>query len=215
MSCSIVLIDDHQMFREGIRHLLEKRKDIVTLGEAGDGRSAVRMAKKLKPQVVIMDVSMPDLNGIEATRQILMDNPEIRIVALSMHSDRLFVLKMLKAGASGYVLKDSVFDELILALNTVMRGKTYLSPEIAGLVLDDYRNLSLNTEAKVVSILSPREQEVVQLIAEGRTSKQIAAALNVSAKTIETHRAQVMRKLDIHNLAELTKYAIREGLTSI
>ncbi|SEA39492.1 two component transcriptional regulator, LuxR family [Desulfuromusa kysingii] len=215
MSYSVLLADDHQMFREGICHLFESRDDLFVVGEAGDGRTAVQMARKMNPQVVIMDVSMPGLNGIEATRQILADNPEVKVVALSMHSDRRFVLKMLKVGASGYLLKDSVFDELIHAIQAVIHGKTYLSPEIAGLVLDDYRNLSEHAEEKTTSPLSPREREVVQLIAEGQTSKQIAEALNVSTKTIETHRAQVMRKLNVHNLVELTKYAIREGLTSI
>lgn len=215
MSYTVLLVDDHQMFREGIRRLFESRDDLLVLGEAGDGRAAVRMVKELKPQVVVMDVSMPELNGIEATRQILLSCPGVKIVALSMHSDRRFVLKMLKAGAAGYLLKDSVFDELIRAIESVMHGKTYLSPEIAGLVLDDYRSLSQRSQDNDGSGLSPREREVVQLIAEGRTSKQIAQALSVSAKTVETHRAQAMRKLDIHNLAELTKYAIREGLTSV
>jgi DNA-binding NarL/FixJ family response regulator len=211
----VLLADDHKIVRDGLRTLLEKHNDISVLEEAEDGREALQLAKKLVPDVVVMDIAMPDLNGIEATRQILSENPGIRIVALSMHSDKRFVSEMLKAGASAYLLKDCAFEELITAIQTIMKGKIYLSPTIAGVVLEDYIRSDRKSEPSVFSQLSDREREVLQLLAEGKSTKEVAAHLKVSIKTVETHRTNIMTKLDIHSVAELTKYAIREGLTTL
>ncbi|OHB58053.1 MAG: DNA-binding response regulator [Planctomycetes bacterium GWF2_50_10] len=216
MAVKILLADDHKIVRDGLRSLIEKQPNMQVVGEACDGRTTVSSVRELMPNVVIIDIGMPDLNGIEATRQITQDNPNIKVIALSMHSDRRFVLRMLEAGASGYLLKDSAFDELSLAISTVVAGKIYLSPAIAGIVVEDFVRHSPSNVAGPVSIdLTPREREVLQLLAEGKSTKQIASHLNVSVKTVETHRRQVMEKLDIHSVAELTKYAVREGLTSL
>ncbi len=215
MTIRVLLADDHKIVRDGLRTLLEKHSDIAVLGEAEDGREALQLARKLSPDVVVMDIAMPELNGIEATRQILSEYPGIKIVALSMHSDKRFVSEMLKAGASAYLLKDCAFEELITAIRTIMKGKIYLSPGIAGVVLADYIRDDRKSEQSVFSQLSDREREVLQLMAEGKSTKEVAAHLNVSIKTVETHRTNIMTKLDIHSIAELTKYAIREGLTSL
>jgi len=215
MSIRIVLADDHQIIRDGLRHLLKTQKDMEVLAEAEDGRSAVQLVGKIKPDVVILDVAMPDLNGIEAARQISSQYPNVRIVALSMHSDRRFVAEMLKAGASGYLLKDSAFEELAQAVRTVVAGKMYLSPQITGGIIEDYVLRLPNGRDSAASVLTPREREVLQLVAEGKSTKQIAGHLNVSVKTVETHRRQLMEKLDLHSVAELTKFAVREGLTSL
>lgn len=211
----VLLADDHKIVRDGLRNLLEKQQDITVAGEAEDGREALQLARKLSPDVVIMDIAMPDLNGIEATRQILSEIQNVKIVALSMHSDKRYVSEMLKAGASAYLLKDCAFEELITAIRTIMKGKIYLSPGIAGVVIEDYIRKGSKTDSSVFSLLSDREREVLQLMAEGRTTKEIAEHLYVSVKTVETHRTNIMTKLDIHSIAELTKYAIREGLTSL
>jgi two-component system response regulator NreC len=215
MGITILLVDDHKILRQGLRTLLAKEIDMQVVAEAEDGRDAVRLVREMSPQVVIMDVGMPDLNGIEATRQILQESPETKVIALSMHSDRRFVTNMIKAGASGYLLKDSAFEELATAIRVVMSRKTYLSHEIAHVVVKDYVQGGSKDDPSVFSILSPREREVLQLMAEGKTNRQIAEMLNVSLKTIETHRQQIMNKLEIHNIVELTKYAIREGLASL
>lgn len=216
MGITIIVVDDHKILRQGLRTLLAREADMEVVAEAEDGRHAVRLVRELSPQVVIMDVGMPDLNGIEATRQILQESPETKIIALSMHSDRRFVTNMIKAGASGYLLKDSAFEELATAIRVVMARKTYLSHEIAHVVVKDYvQGGGSKDDLSVFSVLSPREREVLQLMAEGKTNRQIAEALNVSLKTIETHRQQIMNKLEIHNIVELTKYAIREGLASL
>jgi len=215
MALKILLVDDHKIVRDGLRNLLEKHPDIVVAGEAEDGREALQLARKLSPDVVIMDIAMPDLNGMEATRQILSELHNVKVIALSMHSDKRFVSEMLKAGASAYLLKDCAFEELITAIRTIMKGKTYLSPGIADVVIEDYIRKGSKEDSSVFSILSDREREVLQLMVEGKSTKEIAANLNVSAKTIETHRTNLMTKLDIHTIAELTKYAIREGLTSL
>jgi len=216
MAVKILLADDHKIVRDGLRSLIEKQPNMQVIGEACDGRTTVSFVKELMPNVVIIDIGMPDLNGIEATRQITQENPNVKVIALSMHSDRRFVLRMLEAGASGYLLKDSAFDELSLAINTVVGGKIYLSPAIAGIVVEDFvRHSPSNATGPVAIDLTPREREVLQLLAEGKSTKQIASHLNVSVKTVETHRRQVMEKLDIHSVAELTKYAVREGLTSL
>jgi DNA-binding NarL/FixJ family response regulator len=214
MRTKILIADDHQIMREGLRTMLEKEHDLVVVGEAEDGRMTHRLARELVPDVIIMDVAMPDLNGIEATRQILAELPRVKIIALSMHDDRRFVLNMLKAGAAGYMLKDCAFKDLAKAIRVVMSHKTYLSHEIADIVVKDYLSSTKPIESSAFYLLSPREREVLQLIAEGKTSGQIAESLHVSVKTIESHRQQIMVKLKIKSVAELTKYAIREGLTS-
>jgi DNA-binding NarL/FixJ family response regulator len=214
----ILLADDHQIVREGLRSLLQQHDDMEVIAEARDGRGAVQLAHELRPDVVVMDVGMPGLNGIEATRQITSQEPHARIVALSMHSDRRFMGEMLKAGAKGYLLKDGAFEELATAIRSVVANKVYLSPRIANVVLDDYvhRDASgMSGDTSAFANLTPREREVLQLMSEGRATKEIAMDLHVSIKTVETHRRQIMEKLDIHSVAELTKYAIREGLTSL
>lgn len=214
MSIKVMIADDHQIVREGLRAMLEKEHDIKVVGEAVDGRMTERLARELVPDVIIMDVAMPDLNGIEATRQIAAELPGVKIIALSMHDDRRFVLNMFKAGAAGYMLKDCAFKDLAKAIRVVMSHKTYLSHEIADIVVKDYLASSSPTEASVFQLLSPREREVLQLLAEGKTSSLIADNLHISVKTVESHRQQIMTKLKIKSVAELTKYAIREGLTS-
>jgi DNA-binding NarL/FixJ family response regulator len=209
-----MIVDDHQIVREGLRAMLEKEHDIKVVGEAVDGRMTERLARELVPDVIIMDVAMPDLNGIEATRQIVAELPGVKIIALSMHDDRRFVLNMFKAGAAGYMLKDCAFKDLAKAIRVVMSHKTYLSHEIADIVVKDYLAQSSPTESSVFQMLSSREREVLQLLAEGKTSNQIADNLHISVKTVESHRQQIMIKLKIKSVAELTKYAIREGLTS-
>ena len=214
MSIRILLADDHQILRQGLRTLLEKQPDIEVVAEAEEGRKAVQLARELSPDVVIMDIAMPDLNGIEATRQIITEIPGVKVVALSMHSDRRFVARMLKAGASGYLLKDCAFEELVRAVRTVAVGRIYLSPGIVDVVIEDYlRRLQENDFP--FSLLTPREREVFQLLAEGKTKRQIASRLHVSVRTVDSHRQHIMSKLGIRSVAELTKYAIRAGLTSL
>jgi DNA-binding NarL/FixJ family response regulator len=214
MTIRVILADDHAIMREGLRTLLDKEKDIDVVAEAANGREVVRLAGKLCPHVVVMDVSMPGLNGMEATRQIIDKDPQVRIVALSMHSDRRFVSGMLKAGARGYLLKDCAFEELAAAIREVAEDRTYLSAPIADFVRDDYVRQLKKKDDSAFSVITAREREVLQLLAEGLITKEIAARMNLSPKTVETHRRQMMIKLDLHSVAELTKYAIREGLTS-
>ncbi|MCK4887517.1 MAG: response regulator transcription factor [Planctomycetes bacterium] len=215
MSIRILLADDHKITREGLRSLISKQSDMKVVAEAENGRDAVSLAKELRPDVIIMDVSMPDLNGIEATKQILSESKNVKVVALSMHSDNLFVSEMLKSGASGYMLKDCAFEELGRAIREVFNGNTYLSPMISGVVVEDYLRKLNKSDSGESSILSNREREVLQLLAEGQSTKQIGLKLFISAKTVETHRRQIMNKLDMYTVAELTKYAIRKGLTSL
>jgi two-component system response regulator NreC len=215
MSIRILLADDHKITREGLCSLLEKQQDMDVVAEAENGRTAVRLAHELLPDVVIMDVTMPDLNGVEAARQIVGRFPNVKVIALSMHSDSLFVTEMLRSGASGYLLKDCAFDELARAIRTVASGKTYLSPSISGVVVEDYLHRLTKTNFSSSEILTDREREVLQLMAEGKSTKQIALKLSISVKTVETHRRQIMNRLDIHTVAELTKYAIRKGLTGL
>ncbi len=215
MSVRIVLADDHQVLREGICSLLEKQGNIEVVAQAENGRKAVRLVRDLQPDIIIMDIAMPDLNGIEAARQIKAESPEVKIIALSMHSDRRFVAEMLKAGANGYLLKNSAFQQLTNSIRTVMEGRNYLSPEIGEIVLDDYIKKITANETSRVSPLTSREREVLQLIAEGNSTKEIASNLSVSIKTADTHRQQVMKKLNCRSVAELTKYAIREGITQL
>jgi DNA-binding NarL/FixJ family response regulator len=215
MSTRILIADDHQMLREGLRAILEKDEEIEVIGEASDGRTAVAMARTLRPDVVAMDISMPDLNGVEATRQIKSENPATKVIALSRHSDRRYVLRMLEAGASGYVLKSGAYDELRRAVEAVRRGHNYLSPRITGLVLEAHLRSGSHPEPPSAPSLGPRELEIVQLLAEGHTSPQIAQKLHISTRTVESHRRNIMKKLNVHSLAEITKYAVREGLTSV
>ena len=215
MSIKIMLADDHKMIRDGLRALIEKQSNMEVVAEAADGQTAVQTARKIKPDVAVLDIGMPELNGIEATRQMAALPHKPRIIGLSMHADRRYVAQMLKAGASGYILKDSAFEELVQAILTVIKGKVYLSPAIAETVVDDYRRVAKDDDGSVFSLLTERERAVLQQIAEGCSTKDIAAAQNVSVKTIETHRLHIMEKLDLHSVAELTKYAIKEGLTDL
>ena len=209
----VLLADDHKILRQGLRTLLEQEKDIQIVGEADNGRSSVKLTGELAPDVVIMDVAMPDLNGIDATRRITEADPRTRVLALSMHSDGRYVKGMLQAGARGYILKDCAAEELTHAIRTVMAGQVYVSPGVTGTIVNDYvRQL---TAADEPAILTRREREVLQLLAEGGSTANIAAGLNLSVKTIETHRKRIMDKLDLRSIAELTKYAIREGITTV
>jgi two-component system, NarL family, response regulator NreC len=211
----ILVADDHQIVRQGLRMLLAGEADMEVVGEADNGRKALRMAEELLPNVIIMDISMPDLNGIEATRQLLAQTPGIKVIALSMHSDSLFVMNMIKAGASGYLLKDCAMEELVKAIRTVVANKTFLSPGVSDIVIRDFVSGWQATATSAFNVLSTREREVLQLMAEGKSTNQIADNLCVSVKTVEAHRKQVMNKLGIHSVAELTKYAIRQGITSL
>jgi DNA-binding NarL/FixJ family response regulator len=213
MSIKIVLADDHNIIREAIRVLLDSESDMKVVGEAADGQTTLGLVQKMRPDVVIMDIAMPGLNGIEATRKIIAEFPDTKVIALSVHSDRKFVFHMFKAGASGYLLKDCVFEELTCAIRTVTKNEIYVSPRIADVVVKDFIHQSLKKDSLVFCTLTDREREVLQLLAEGRTTKQIAFLFKISTKTIETHRLNIMEKLDIHSVPELTKYAIREGLT--
>ncbi len=215
MAAKILIADDHQIVREGLRSLFEKETDLEVIGEAENGRQAVRMARDLKPDVVVMDIAMPDLNGIEAMRQVLAEFPAAKVLALSMHANKHYVIEALKAGASGYLLKDSAFDELVQAIRAVVANQCYLSPEITGAVIDDVVHRRPAESRLVAPRLSSREREVLQLVAEGRTTQQIARRLFISRKTVDTHRQHIMKKLDLHSVAELTKYAVRKGLTTI
>jgi len=211
----ILIVDDHQVMREGLRALLEHPPQSTVIGDARNGREAVVLARQLQPDVVILDIAMPELNGIEATRKILAQSADLKVIALSMHKDRSYVSGMLEAGASGYVPKESAFEEIAAAIDTVLKGQIYLGASITGIVIDDYINLVARQSSAEASPLTDREREVLQLLAEGRKTAEIATTLNVSVKTVETHRRQIMLKLDLHSVAELTKYAIRTGLTSL
>jgi DNA-binding NarL/FixJ family response regulator len=215
MSIRILLADDHRIMREGLRSVLEKEPDMEVIAEAKDGRMTVKLAEKLSPDVILMDITMPGLNGMDATREILSMVSDVKVVALSMHSDEQFVAGMLNAGASGYLLKDCAFEELCRAIRAVVANETYLSPGIASIVVKEYRRALSRTEFSLSPGLTAREREVVQLVTEGKSSKEIASLLHVSVRTVESHRHQIMDKLDIHTIAELTKYAIRKGITSL
>ena len=215
MGIQILLADDHRIMREGLRSLIEKEPDMEVVAEAEDGRKTVKLAQEFSPDVALIDISMPELNGIEATNQITSASPDVKVLALSMHSDEHFVMGMLRAGASGYLLKDCAADELCSAIRTVIHDETYLSPKAASVVIQDFRREQSDLDGSRSTGLTAREREVLQLVAEGETSKKIASRLDVSVKTIQAHRQQIMDKLDIHSVAKLTKYAIQKGITSL
>ena len=212
---NILLVDDHQMMRDGLRAVLERESDLHVSGEAADGRTALELCSTLHPDVVVMDIGMPGLNGIEATRQVTTHHPRTRVVALSMNADRRYVHAMFEAGAWAYLVKSSASDELIRAIRAVSHDEKYVSPAVASAVLDAFVVGPKATQRDPRSELSPREREVLQLLAEGMTSKEIASKLDLAVSTIETHRKQIISKLDLRSVAELTKYAIRVGLTTL
>ncbi len=214
MPLRIILADDHQLFREGLRSILEKELHCEVIAQASDGRMALNLVNDLKPDLIIMDVSMPDMNGIEATRKILDEHPSIKVIALSMHTESKFISEMLRAGASGYLLKDAAVDELQKAVETICMGRMFISPSITGSLVKDYLK-HVNATPVGVAILTETEREVLQLLAEGKSAKEIASMLQVSSKTIDVHRHNLMEKLHLYSLPELTKFAIREGLTSL
>ncbi|MBN1972743.1 MAG: response regulator transcription factor [Sedimentisphaerales bacterium] len=214
MSIKIILADDHTMLRQGLSRSFEQEEDITVVGQAQDGYSAIDLVRELLPDIVIMDIGMPGLNGIETTWRIVKDYPGVKIIGLSMHSSDKYVREMFKAGASGYLLKNCSFEELVEAIRAVMAGKTYISPAIGDMIIKEYAGKE--GEGKTAfSLLSQREREVLQLLAEGKTTKQIAQKLHISPKTVEAHRLRIMDKLHIDNIAQLTKFAIQEGLTEI
>ncbi|MBN2347067.1 MAG: response regulator transcription factor [Candidatus Aminicenantes bacterium] len=212
MSVKILIADDHKIMRDGLRLMFEREPDLEVVAEAKNGREAVRLAERLRPDILIMDISMEDLNGMDATRMVLAKGQGTRVIALSMHADKRFVAGMFEAGAVAYLLKDCAYEELLQAVRQVMAGRTYLCTMISGVVIRDYIQRMRRGES---SLLSPREKEILQLLAEGGTTKRIADQLGVSVKTVETHRQHIMDKLNIFSIAELTKYAIKEGITSL
>ena len=214
MSIRVIIADDHKIVRQGLAKLLEGEKDIEIVGEAGDGQSVMQLAREKSPNVIIMDLAMPHMNGIEATRQITKTSPMTKILALSMYLDRHYVAGVLGAGASGYLLKDCAVEELVNGVRTVNRGEVYLSQKVSGIIVKYYVQ-SRSTLDTTNCILSPRERQVLQLLAEGMTAKETAAMLGITTKTAEKTRQQIMEKLDLHSAAELTKFAIREGLTTL
>jgi DNA-binding NarL/FixJ family response regulator len=211
----LLLGDDHTLMRQGLRRILEDRPDWEVIAEADDGRGAVRKAVALRPDVAILDIGMPQLNGIDATRQIVRKAPEVRVLILSMHSDETYVTRALNAGATGYILKDSAGKDLIRAVANVAEGRSFFSPQVSRVMLDDFvRRAATAGVTDRYDTLSDREREILQLVAEGRSNKEVAALLDISAATVETHRARVLQKLDVHNTAELVLYAVRRGLVS-
>jgi DNA-binding NarL/FixJ family response regulator len=216
MNIRLLLADDHQLMRQGLKSLIQTEPDMEVVGEAGNGSETVTLATKLRPHVVVMDIAMPDLNGIEATRQIIHANPQTKVIALSGHDTKQFVREMLSAGASAYLLKKRAYEELLQAVREVMQGRKFLSPDVAEGVVDAYVELSsMSSDRPAFIVLTNREREVLQQLAEGRATKEMADALSVSVKTVETHRRNIMEKLNLHSVAELTKYAVREGITAI
>jgi DNA-binding NarL/FixJ family response regulator len=219
MNINIILADDHHVIREGLRLLLDREKDLLVIAEADTGRSALDAVKKFNPDLVVMDVSMPELNGVEATRKILSEAPATKVLALSMYSDRRFVEGMFQAGVSGYILKNCIARELVSAIRLVAKGQVYISPEIAGTIVDGYLSRLVpqtdTTHRLQRKTLTDREREILQLISEGQNSKEVAETLHVSSKTVDAHRRNIMEKVGVHSIAELTKFAIREGITTL
>lgn len=214
MTVRVLIVDDHEIMREGMCALLRKCDDIEVAGQAADGRVAVELVNELHPDVVIMDIGMPNLNGIDAARQMVESHPELKILALSTHSEGNIVAKMIKAGAAGYMLKESAFSELQDGIATMLEGRTFLCSRISKIVFSDYITMITNPKWAENDGLSSREREVLQLVAEGHTTKEIAKTLKLSPKTVDSHREHIMEKLSIRNIAGLTKYALREGLTT-
>jgi DNA-binding NarL/FixJ family response regulator len=204
----ILLADDHAVVRQGFARILQGEADLEVVGEASDGREAVQKSIELKPDIVIMDVSMPELNGIEATRRLQKDHPRIRVLALSMHKDNVFVREILRAGAAGYLLKDAIDQELLTAVRAVSSGEGYLSPSVSEAVLSDYRKHVTDP----IDLLSSREREILQMLAEGKTNKEVAQVLNISVYTVDAHRGRIMEKLNLHSIGEMVRFAMRNGL---
>lgn len=204
----VLLADDHTIVRQGLKLILAAQPDFEVVGEAANGRDAADLAEKLKPDIVLMDVQMPDLNGIEATRRMVAANSRIKVLVLSMHKEALYVREVLKAGARGYILKDAIDTELLSAMRSVARGDGYISPAVSGALLSDYREQSSNP----LDTLSTREREVLQLIAEGKTNKEVATRLNLSVYTVDSHRGKIMEKLNLHSAGELVRFAMKNGL---
>ena len=204
----ILLADDHAVVRQGFRMILSAQADLEIVGEAGNGREAVELAASLRPDVVVMDVAMPELNGIEATRRMAEAAPHARVLALSMHKDSVYVREILRAGARGYLLKDSIDSDLVNAVRAVAKGEGYLSPGVSDAVLSDYRKHVTDP----LDLLTSREREVLQMIAEGKTNKEIASALNLSVYTVDAHRGKIMEKLNLHSIGEMVRFAVRNGL---
>jgi len=212
MSIKVLIVDDHKIVRDGLRILIDKQSDMKVVAEAEDGQVAVRLAKKLMPDIVIMDITMPGMNGIDATRMIISENPSIKVIALSMHSDKRFVTGMLEAGASGYLLKDCAFNELAGAIRRVASNHLYISPGIPDAVAG---SVASNPQSSKPATLTKREGEILRLLADGKTTRQIAAVLKISSSTIQTHIRNIMLKLDLGSTAELIKYALKEGIITI
>ncbi len=216
MMAKVLLVEDQTLTRKGMRALLDDSPEIQIVGEAGNGREAVELTETLQPDIVLMDVAMPQLNGIEATRQIHSANPDVRVIMLSMHKDRQYVFESLKAGAAGYVPKDAAYTDLIAAIETVLSGRTYLPPPLQDMVMDDYAQRAQGKQISTdLEKLSGREREVLQLIGEGNSSMEIARLLHISVRTVDTHRQNIMGKLEVRTIAGLTKFAIRHGLCSL
>ena len=205
---NILLADDHTIVRQGLKLILSAHPDLRVVGEAANGKEAVELAAKLKPDIVLLDVAMPELNGIEATRKMVEANSRLRVLVLSMHKEAVYVREILRAGARGYILKDAIDTELLNAVRSVARGDGYISPAVSGALLSDYRK----DVTDPVDLLSPREREVLQLIAEGKTNKEIATKLNLSVYTVDSHRGKIMEKLNLHSTGELVRFAIKRGL---
>lgn len=215
MSVRILIADDHGIVREGLRLKLQQKSEYAVVGEAVDGREAVRLAKELNPDVVIMDIGMPNLNGIQATAQILRQNPRIAVIILSMYGDETYLSRILAAGAKAYLLKDSAHEELYRAVQAVLQGKPFFSPAIAKVMLEDYmRRLQQRGLQDSYDLLTDREKEILQLLAEGKTNKEVSSVLNVSPFTVEAHRAHMMQKLDLHSTADIVLYAVRKKIIS-
>jgi two-component system, NarL family, response regulator NreC len=211
----ILLADDHIVMRSGLRALLDRQPNLEVVGESENGRETVALAASLKPDVVVMDVGMPVLSGIEATQTIVTQNPTIAVVILSMHADESYVMRALKAGARGYLLKDSAAADLIGAIQAISQGKSFFSPKVSRILAEDYvRVLKQKGAVDTYDLLTSREREILQLLAEGKANKEVATALNISPYTVETHRGHILQKLNLHNSAELVLYAVRKGIIS-
>jgi DNA-binding NarL/FixJ family response regulator len=215
MAVKILIADDHQIVREGLRAMFEKEAEMEVIGEAEDGITAVQLACELRPDVIVLDVNMPEMDGIDATRRLLKELPDTKIIALSMYSKRAYIKKMLEAGASGYLLKGGAFTELIKAINTVLAGEVYLCSTVATVLVDDYVDHSGRDMGSLAGQLTARELEILNLLTEGKPSKEISQLLDISVQAVDTNRRRIMQKLGIESFAELIKYAIREGLVSI